>query len=112
MQLCLCVTGNDVTPGPGDYDTHNIRDGVISDEHRTPAISIGQRTKLPNKTEVPPPNTYDIQCGFLVRLDITIYAVPNKASSITIIAKAQQLLTVQTSPALSKMSHKASIDQY
>jgi hypothetical protein len=59
--------GNDVTPGPGDYDTHNIRDGIVSDEHKTPSVSIGQRTKLPSKTEVPPPNAYDVRCGFLSR---------------------------------------------
>jgi hypothetical protein len=54
--------GSDVTPGPADYDTRNTQN-VLSDEHKTPAISIGRRTNLPSKTQVPPPNNYDIKFG-------------------------------------------------
>lgn len=62
--------GNDVTPGPADYATHNIPVGLISDDHKSPSVTIGQRTKLMGRTEAPAPNNYDVSTGMGTRSPI------------------------------------------
>jgi len=47
--------------------THNIPNGFISSDHKSPSITIGQRTKLMSKTEVPAPNNYDVSVGMGTR---------------------------------------------
>lgn len=59
--------GDDLTPGPADYATHNIPVGVVSVDHKSPSVVIGQRTKLIGGTEVPAPNNYDVGVGMGTR---------------------------------------------
>ena len=50
-----------------ERQVHNIPDGVVSDDHKSPSVTIGQRTKLPGKTETPAPNNYDVNVGMGTR---------------------------------------------
>ena len=47
--------------------THNIPVGVVSVDHKSPSVVIGQRTKLTGGTEVPAPNNYDVGVGMGTR---------------------------------------------
>jgi len=40
---------------------------MISVDHKSPSITIGQRTKPISKTEVPAPNNYDVGIGMGTR---------------------------------------------
>lgn len=57
----------ELMPGPADYATHNIPVGVVSVDHKSPSVVIGQRTKLVGRTEVPAPNNYDVAVGMGTR---------------------------------------------
>ncbi|ESO00787.1 hypothetical protein HELRODRAFT_175268 [Helobdella robusta] len=54
-------------PGPGDYDLTKTKTGILSNEHRAPKISIGQRPKWTEKSNAPPPNKYDVTTGIGTR---------------------------------------------
>jgi len=46
---------------------HNIPVSVVSGYHKSPSATIGQRTKVIDKTEVPAPNNYDVNAGMGTR---------------------------------------------
>lgn len=60
------------SPGPGDYD--GIKDGTLSKDHKSPAVTIGQRTKLLDKGNIPPPNQYNTSVGIGSRAQTIPYA--------------------------------------
>lgn len=62
------------TPGPGDYDTLSLKNGVLSKDHKSPAVTIGQRTKMPDRGAVPPPNKYNTSSGIGSRSQTAPYA--------------------------------------
>jgi len=52
---------------------HNIPVGVVSVDHKSPSVVIGQRTKPIGGTEVPAPNNYDVGVGMGTRYDTIRY---------------------------------------
>ena len=57
----------DITPGPGNYDLSNVKEGVLSKEHRPPQISIAGKPRLSEKSDAPSPNHYNIIQGIGTR---------------------------------------------
>ena len=54
----------ELTPGPGAYNSEQIRAGILSKECNTPAITMSAHTKWPFKKEAPPPNAYGAHVVF------------------------------------------------
>ena len=52
--------GIEIGPGPGSYETHRIRSGVLSQDRAGPKLSLGERSRFVFKDEAPPPNSYVI----------------------------------------------------